>query len=458
MFNSTQDKFPISSETDALTLRLRGLKDKVHAPGPLAEAVITGLPYRPRTAPSIHVKRFTKAVAAYAVGVALLLGGIVLGLRLLDGSDPVGNNPSHSSVPPVVTSATDVSDDPAQTTDEPEPSVPVPVDENLTFKKTDDGTYAVTGYIDQNAVEIVIPDAYNGIPVTEIRYESFSCCTKLERITIPDTVTKIGANAFEHCISLKEIALPAGLTEIGNDAFYNSGLVSISIPGSVGTIGTGAFSYSESLTTVVLGEGTMELEDSAFESCTALTSITLPSSLRIINEGVFRRCTSLEEIRLPEGLYKIDNFAFEETGLRSITLPDSVSTLNIDVFYGCTALETATLPSGLRWINSGLFAGCTSLKSITIPDTVEVIYDRAFYSCSSLETITIPKQVRTIEESTFWGCSGLESAIFEEPEGWGVRSDDLLKPNERIELGILDDPAENAVLLADTYSRVDWSN
>ena len=56
-----------------------------------------------------------------------------------------------------------------------------------------------------NASEIVIPSKYNGKSVTSIGNSAFYGCSRLTRITIPDSVTSIGYSAFKDCSSLTKV-------------------------------------------------------------------------------------------------------------------------------------------------------------------------------------------------------------------------------------------------------------
>lgn len=64
-------------------------------------------------------------------------------------------------------------------------------------------------------------------------------------------VTSIGDWTFSHCSSLNSIVIPNRVTSIGKSAFYGcSRLTNTNIPESVARIGAGAFSECDSLNSV----------------------------------------------------------------------------------------------------------------------------------------------------------------------------------------------------------------
>lgn len=63
-------------------------------------------------------------------------------------------------------------------------------------------------------VSITIPDS-----VTSIRSGAFFSCVSLESITIPDSVTSIEEYAFARCASLIHVTIGDGVTSIGVSAF-----------------------------------------------------------------------------------------------------------------------------------------------------------------------------------------------------------------------------------------------
>ena len=90
--------------------------------------------------------------------------------------------------------------------------------------------------------EYIIPDTIEGYLVTSIDDYAFANCSKLTKITIPNSVTSFGISAFNGCSNLSDITLPEKLTTIPNGAFTTcSKLSQIKIPISVTFIDKFAF-------------------------------------------------------------------------------------------------------------------------------------------------------------------------------------------------------------------------
>ena len=137
----------------------------------------------------------------------------------------------------------------------------------------------------------VIPDDGSVIIIGD---SSFSGCTSLTGIEIPDSVTLIGECAFSGCDSLTSIEIPDSVTSIGEYAFYNcTNLTSIEIPDSVTSIGDSAFAWCDSLTGVTIGDSVTLIGQGAFSNCDSLTSITIPDSVTTIRGTAFEGCDSL---------------------------------------------------------------------------------------------------------------------------------------------------------------------
>lgn len=125
---------------------------------------------------------------------------------------------------------------PTNPTDPTEPTGPAITVNEGDILTVDDSNYQVTDNTsgeetvayaggDKSAKKITIPSSIiiDGITykVTAIAADAFSGCSKLTKVTIPDTVTKIGKSAFKDCVSLKRISIPKNVVTIGAKAFYN---------------------------------------------------------------------------------------------------------------------------------------------------------------------------------------------------------------------------------------------
>ncbi len=340
---------------------------------------------------------------------------------------------------------------------------------DLYYNITSDTTVEVTNG-DYSALAVAtIPETiiYNDTTysVTSIGSWTFSYCSALTSITIPNSVTSIGDDAFYGCSSLTSITvengnsiydsrencnavietatntliagcqntiIPNSVTSIGNRAFSDcSSLTSITIPNSVTSIESSAFSYCRSLTSITIPNSVTSIGEGTFRSCSSLTSITIPNSVTSIGYGAFSGCDALpieNNLRyadtylveavdetlsiysIKEGTKWIGDYAFYRcSALTSITIPNSVTSIGDEAFSVCFSLTSIAIPNSVTSIGDGAFSACSSLTSITIPNSVTSIGDRAFSACESLTSITIPNSVTSIGDNAFWNCSSLTS-------------------------------------------------
>ncbi|GIT38148.1 MAG: hypothetical protein Ct9H300mP7_0690 [Verrucomicrobiota bacterium] len=147
---------------------------------------------------------------------------------------------------------------------------------------------------------LAIPSIYEGKPVTSIGDWAFYECTKLTRVTIPDSVTGIGYAAFSKCGSLKSIDVGEGNTEYSSGdgvLFDKNKTVLIHFPAGKGGHYT-------------IPDGVTSIGDHAFIQCARLTSVTIPDSVTSIGALAFRDCYGLKSVRIPDSITKIKMGAF----------------------------------------------------------------------------------------------------------------------------------------------------
>ncbi len=257
----------------------------------------------------------------------------------------------------------------------------------------------------------------------EWQHEAF---TKLEKVTIPNTVTDIEDRVFDGCISLTSVNIPNSVTDIKGWAFRDcSSLTSVTIPNSVTRIYTTAFRGCESLQGIEVEEG-----NSRYKSVDGVLynfdltelhtypggkkgAFEIPNSVTDIGDFAFYGCSSLTSVNIPNSVINIGFFTFSGcTSLTSVNIPNSVGSYGDEldqgyVFEGCTSLTSVNLPNSVGHIPDGLFKGCTSLTSVNIPNSVKRISNDAFGGCTSLTSVTIPDAVEYLGNYSFDGCTSL---------------------------------------------------
>jgi len=267
----------------------------------------------------------------------------------------------------------------------------------------------------------MIPDS-----VTNIGFEAFAKCARLNSVTIPDSVITIGDLAFYECARLTSVTIPDGVANIGDFTFSEcTSLVSVTIPDSVTNIGDFAFCGCTSLVSVTIPDSVKAISKWAFAGCTRLTSVTIPDSVASIGESAFSYCTSLTRVTIRGGVTNIDGGAFGDcTALTNITVDatnPNYSSLDGVLFNKAktTLIQcpggrngTYTIPNSVTTIGARAFDGCIHLTSVTIPDSVTTIGDGAFEGCTRLTSVTIPDSVTTIGDGAFARCTALINIFF----------------------------------------------
>lgn len=199
--------------------------------------------------------------------------------------------------------------------------------------------------------DIIIPESYNGLPVTEIKLECFSEHENKARLFVPKTVKKLDLFAVLHmkgytkegrwikviideenpyfvtenrCVYSKDMTVlwctqcktnyftvPDTVTAIADHAFTgNQHIVEVRLPPSVKEIGNGAFYQCGNLRKINV-ENVISIGKEAFRCCKKIRDF-ICEKLRDIGDRCFEECRDLDTVKLPAALTKVGSGVFPE--------------------------------------------------------------------------------------------------------------------------------------------------
>ncbi len=273
---------------------------------------------------------------------------------------------------------------------------------------------------------------------------TFSGCSSLAKVHIPESVSCIGEMAFRDT-ALKEVTIPENAEDVDGSAFYgcrgikiknrsrllkddgtfiikrgallmtlDPGAENVVIPARVKEIGESAF-YDADMKSLTM-TGVRFIGAHAFEECGFLKDLSLGKKLTGIGDNAFFWCSSLETVDIPDGVETIGLSAFQQcTSLKEIRIPDSVTTILPRAFCWCQNLRNVTIPESVEYLDAYVFQGCESLTDISLPDSVTVVSFGVFDCCTNLKSVVLGKNVKTVRSGAFCKCGALSSLTCTSP-------------------------------------------
>ena len=170
--------------------------------------------------------------------------------------------------------------------------------QNLNYQLgADESYYVVSGIGECEDSKIVIPNMYNGLPVTEIGAYAFKNANGIASVTLGENIKIIRTGAFGGCRYLNTVKITSAVEKIEALAFYYcTSLENINLDSAIKLkkIGEQAFAYCSSLKEIKVPDLSVleEIERYAFSNCTSLENINLDSAskLKKIGEQAFAYC------------------------------------------------------------------------------------------------------------------------------------------------------------------------
>ena len=286
----------------------------------------------------------------------------------------------------------------------------------------DDGTVEITGIDADGISELRIPAMLDGFPVTSVGEGACESNWELASLTLSEGISRIREYAFSYSVTLTDLHLPETMTVLEPDSFSGcTHLQHIRLPDRLMEI-DGAFSNCESLIGFSVSpehpgfldvDGVLFSRDRSVLFCypcgSPCEAYSIPAGTECIAAYAFRGAAHLKTVRIPDSVFSVEEFAFAQCGkLQEIIFPDSVAYLDEDGLHACPALTRVQLPAGLTSLPPFFFSDCSALVSVELPEPLTEIGSYAFSGCSALRALTIPANVTRFGLHVFTDLRSLE--------------------------------------------------
>ena len=166
----------------------------------------------------------------------------------------------------------------------------------------------------------------------------------------------------------------SGSGAIPMEAFEKNGDVKkVIINDSVTELGAYAFLGCPNLTEVDIQNPSVSLKGAQHFATAGVTTVTLPEGMTTIPYGMFRRCGALTTVDLPSTITRIEDLAFEGSGLQSISVPEG-ATYESNSFQ-TDSLQSLTLEgSSPMTFTGGEFTFLSDAATVFIPEGSTYVY------------------------------------------------------------------------------------
>lgn len=212
-----------------------------------------------------------------------------------------------------------------------------------------------------NITKIVIPDEYEGVPVTKIANFAVVNLEYVTEISIGKNVKEIGVWALENNQKITAINI-----DDNNEYFCD-------VDGVL---------FTKDMKTLLfypLAKGLQTVKDDNGNDI-QFSEYSIPDGVETIRTKAFYKCDKITKI----------------------IIPDTVKTIEEKAFFRCSSLKELTLSKNVEYIAKDSFGFCSSLSEINIPSTIKQIDTYAFYNCTSLLTVNIDAKESDVKLGDKW--------------------------------------------------------
>lgn len=268
-----------------------------------------------------------------------------------------------------------------------------------------DGAHVRIVSLEPAVLDIVIPDAIEGLPVRALGPDACAHLDTVQTIRCPDSMISIGHCAFRNDSNLRSIHLPRDVAEFDSDWLRRcTALERLELPGRLEKVSPYIFDIPN-LKQLRIGAATAAIEPGAFAKsrlqevevdaaneflatdgfgiyskegdaflalAVALSEYDVAQGVRVLAKKAFGGFGCLARIGIPDSVEVVSEYAYAKTAVASFEAPSSLRAIMDRAFFDCTSLEHVRLCEGLVWIGDNAFSN-TRLSQLALPSSIEHI-------------------------------------------------------------------------------------
>lgn len=240
----------------------------------------------------------------------------------------------------------------------------------------ENGEAAIVGVPNKSTItEIVIPDEYEGVPVTKIADFSIANLEYVTTVYIGKNVKEIGAWAISNNHHITEFKVDEAneyFCDIDGVLFTKDMKTLLFYPIAKDLVTEKDANGNEvQVSTYKIPDGVETIRSKAFYKCYPLKELEMPDTIKVIEEKAFFRCERLGNFKMSQSIETIGKDAFSYCyGLTEMSIFNSIKQIDTYAFYNCENLLTinvdaveSNLTLGDKWYptKNGL-----AIKDLTI--------------------------------------------------------------------------------------------
>lgn len=221
----------------------------------------------------------------------------------------------------------------------------------------------------ETITKVVIPDEYEGVPVTKIADFSVVNLEYVDAIHIGKNVKEIGDWALENNQKVTKFT-------VDKENEYFCDVDGVLFTKDMKTLLF--YPIAKDLQDELDDKGQVKKDD--YGNNIKYSVYTIPDGVEVIHTKAFYKCYPL----------------------KTIAIPDSVKRIEEKAFFRCGKVKNFLLPTDIEFIGKDAFAFCEGINKIIIGDNIKQIDDYAFYNCKNVSYVFVNRAESEITCGEKW--------------------------------------------------------